>query len=941
MSKFAPIKEEPEKPGSKEPQNLLQGVTQAEIDAAETRLYGAPRREQSLATKSQFDPLPAEQTAQPDKREGSIVEHVKSGLAQYPAGLMGLADLVGMVSPTHMAARALGAKNTTEDLQKKVTKAAKTALGVEDVRKPETFGEKAAEFMGGAIPDILSGGATTIPKLMAKGVTKEVAAQLVKQAAKEMTYRTAISGAGAVGAAGAEMLTDSPTAAIVGSLLGAGTAAVAAPRIALLKDTVKSIRAGDTAEKTKGILKPYVEKNLQKQMATEMAADASTIPTMQKAAALETEIPGLKFGAAGLTKGAAKTATELASRDVKAHADLLAAQNRSGEAILNYISQPATRMESQLDSALKAAKSRQEKQFLAEEAAVAAQRAAVVGKAGKTSIAQPDVLGAEARKVGEDLQAKMRPIKNAQYENAKNVALVEGAQYDSAPAVAAIRNLEELPAFKHDFANMPQVVGALKGMLKQEKQAASGLLDAQGMPILPDKTPPTISYEQLDTALRTAKSDAYNLKHSLDPNKAIKLKALNETVDTLNGMMFDGRFKQTEIARRAADDWYKAEWAPRFREGLNAQMFMKKATQGVQKVPDSQVFSKYAASPENAKQFNKLFSHDPTTVKRMEDHVTADFVQKVASAQNPETAFIKWKNKNGRNIEILGESNNSLPKKFESLESAFENTGLENLALIKAKPDLNAAEFGKLLRTKDVDQIVTKAYDDRQVARNISRHLDQDGKALFFNNLMDEFHRRVKVPDPGTVAMDATKMKRELEANRVQLTEAAIGALGEKEGKAHMARLAKAADAFEILERTHVPSSPGLGGPESMKDATGVSAATAIALYRAHATGRIGLEHAGAIVGGQAAKHQITEMSHKIYQDMMTDPDLLKKLSPLIEKVKNGEKIPSESWLKQLGKFGFAYAGGKYWAPNLEIIAMPAAQAQQRAETEQEESLKY
>lgn len=896
------------------PEDVFSQVTPDDIAKAEMKVHG------KVTQRPTFQPkVKTTETDIPEDQD-TFGKHVVKGLAEYPqasAEFLARGALQGFGRiPAEVSDKIV--KGLSHFLTPQ-TKALKKVAGVEKVPEAHDFRTRTAEYLGGALPDIMAGGAKTISKLVTSGLTRAEAEIIVKQAAKDLTKNAGVATAGAMGAAEAAEMSDSPAAGIIGSILGGGAASFLGPRIAGAKWFAKQAAEGKVVSGVKDIIKPYVEDKVVSEMAKEAAAYPGTMSGIKAATNIESQVPGLKFRPAAKANvpSALEKEAIMATKDPKARAEMITQQNRNAEALADYVKQKG---KTDLTAAVEEINSKQQAKVAAE------LKAAEEVKAKVTASLRPTV--SDKKKVGERLaeirteeKVKYTQVAEKLYQNANSVAAVEGAQYEMKEVLPALKALEAEPSFKLEpvkgisdvralltpAETKPPQMGAMsKGIIKHTAKKEWA-------------TKP-IPYKDLDAAARQLKADIRAESGSAHPQRQMRLKALHDALDIVENSIHSDKYPMTKQARIAADTWYREKYVPRFRTGLNWKSAFV-GTDNVSRVLDEKKLGLYAKSQEGMKQFLDLYGNHPEATEMMRGHFDETFRSKVLNASNPEKAFENWMRGNKA---ILDDFSTRTPgiamvDRYKNFTSTLQKLGEEKLQTMKEQKAWNATALGKALQTNNPKVVVDKALSDPMTMRGLVEKLDPENRQVLFRNITQNVDMK-----------DATALRSFLDNNRESLRIAAKAAFGDKEGIAHIDRLRRVAAAKEILERTHVPETVQAIDKTSMKDKTGISWSTAVAFYRAHATGRIGMEHAALVLGGQAAKHQIDEIAHQIQQDMLDDPNLSKKLTPLIEKVAKGEKVSEQSFIKALGKFGFYYLGGTYIAPNLQVLTMPTVQQYER-----------
>lgn len=187
-----------------------------------------------------------------------------------------------------------------------------------------------------------------------------------------------------------------------------------------------------------------------------------------------------------------------------------------------------------------------------------------------------------------------------------------------------------------DFATetAPDTVSKLRQFVPRVPEVEAATIGKAGFktarPPIPERLAPEATLEQLDDVRKAINADIASANTSNAPMSASKLKnlyALQRTIDDAIG-------KSTTLGNDAKNAYanavstYRTEYAPRFGEGVNAQLF-KRTSLSEDKIRAEDVVNKYFGGETEAENFTKLFRNNPDAMKVGRNGIENLFRQKV------------------------------------------------------------------------------------------------------------------------------------------------------------------------------------------------------------------------------------------------------------------------------------------------------------------------
>lgn len=632
----------------------------------------------------------------------------------------------------------------------------------------------------------------------------------VRQVLKETLKQIGIGGfAGAGGEAGAQLSGNSPIGRLIGSLLsvaGASQGGAMATTYRAVRDVKEAAKNPANADLANSLAGRVVDSQLRS--AASGAPDAPA--NITEALALRQ-----KFGP-DFQPSVAEMAGAPGLVDMQRRYALLSPGNLNREVAKDAANRGAVRSYYEQNApqagAPSAPRSALNESLAAQEKGLAESGQQVAGQLPK---ADPLAAG---NKLSDLAWAERRAAKgeiSSAYQKAFDAA--EGGKVDIAPVIAKVEEIlgQKLSEVKPESA--PNTVARIKQIFGKEPEA-SPVLGPDGKPIL-NAADTTVTLEDADAIRKAINADIVAGHRSLDPMAATRLRNLGQVHGTL-----DEAVKASPLGQSAKDlysdalNQYREGYVPRFKEGANARMFKESSTGEPRILPDKTV-SEYFKPDEaggltRASQFKALFGNNAeakaTTEKGILDLYRNDVVDKTTGIINT-----------AKHDEFMRQHSRTL--------DAFKGAGVnaaDQIATIGKQAREAATAIGKFsdlakgLRFDSTDALVTAALREPKTMGNVLGRMAPEARETFKRILMD------KAWEGG----NAASMVKYLDDNQNTLRMA----LSPK----HLDDLSSIAKGLEIVERSPIRGTLQAGGPDVLKNATGVSTATVWSQWRATTGGR-------------------------------------------------------------------------------------------------------
>ena len=217
----------------------------------------------------------------------------------------------------------------------------------------------------------------------------------------------------------------------------------------------------------------------------------------------------------------------------------------------------------------------------------------------------------------------------------------------------------------------PDTVRKLRSFVPAVPEAEAAAIGKAGFktakPPAPPAVPPQATLQQLDDVRKAINADIAAASTSNAPMAATTLKNLRE----LHTSIDDAIGKSTTLADDAKGLYadavlkYRTEYAPRFKEGINANLF-KRTSLGEGKIRPEDVINRYFTpnGESEARQFTQLFGNNPDALKVARAGIEDVYRKKVVEGGMSHSNFLK---DYGRTIDIYDNAGLNLRQRFDVL----------------------------------------------------------------------------------------------------------------------------------------------------------------------------------------------------------------------------------------------------------------------------------
>lgn len=413
-------------------------------------------------------------------------------------------------------------------------------------------------------------------------------------------------------------------------------------------------------------------------------------------------------------------------------------------------------------------------------------------------------------------------VVSANYQKAFDAA--GDATVDLAPVIAKVEEVlgTKLSQIKPEtapntVAKIRQIFGDTQGKTPEE---LNYLASQMGGDISAGTTKNSlVSLADADAIRKAVNADIAAGYRSLDPLAATKLRNLNQVHGALDEAVSGSTLpQQAKDLYADALNSYRTNYVPRFKEGANLRLLKDTSLNEPRILPDRVVSEYFKPDAQGgmtrAAQFSSLFGRNPaakaTTEKGILDLYRNDVVNKSTGI-----------------IDVA--KHDQFMKEYGRTLEAFKGAGVnaaERIATIGRQAEQAAAAIEKFnslakgLRFDSTDDLVTRALADPKVMGNVTTRMTPQAKETFKRILMD------KAWDKGTGEGISKYLADNDKTLRMVLT------------PKHLADLSDISKGLSIIERSPISGTLQSGGPDVLKNATGLSTATVWSQWRATTGGR-------------------------------------------------------------------------------------------------------
>lgn len=650
------------------------------------------------------------------------------------------------------------------------------------------------------------------------------------------------SGALAGAGAGVAMkhFPDSPTAALVGGLIGGVAIPAVGGSIGIAK------RALDEARNAAGNVEPrtIAGKLIDRQMTQSVAGTPNAADNIDEALRLKQKF-GPDFQPSIAQMSGSEGAAELQRRYATLSPEILNAE-------LSKVEQSRAAIQAALDS-----RKTQTSPSVARtdvNQALAAQQGRAVAKAAdvvdQLPVTNQQAIGNRAAEIAAEAKKSAQGTVTANYEKAFNAAGEEKV----IPLNSVIAQVEDILGTKLSQVkpeNAPATARRLLDLVRpkdamSDEAAALRASEVGGNVVETSADRMMVSLRDADSIRRAINQDISSAGRSVDPTAAMKLRNLSKIHSTLDDVVINSNIPdQAKGLYKDALAKYRTDYVPRFKEGTNLRMFRDSSLNEPRITPDkfaSEYFkSDSQAGMTRAQQFGKLFAGNKEAIDLAKKGITDLYRSDVVNPQNGLIDIAKhnrFMQEHGRTLAQWKAQGVNVVDDFGAIGSkaAAANEGIDAVS--------NTAKYLKYDTPEDLANAAIKS--PKVMAQTLSR-LTPKGRDSLRDMLVD------KAWGDGSSA----NMSKFLADNEKTLKMA----LPAK----HIDDLKDISKGLEIIERSPITGRLQTGGPDVVKNETGVSMATIYSQGRATSGGRQG----AMTMAFNLAAPILTRLSRLKFQDAM------------------------------------------------------------------------
>jgi hypothetical protein len=278
-----------------------------------------------------------------------------------------------------------------------------------------------------------------------------------------------------------------------------------------------------------------------------------------------------------------------------------------------------------------------------------------------------DALSAAANAERQSVKANVtQPAYKAAFDAAGD------AKIDISNVIADAERILDRKLSSFAIETAPDTVRKLRGFMPAVPEAEAVSIGKAGFKTAKAPTPPPATPEatllQLDDVRKAINADIAAASASNAPMAATTLRNLRQ----LHTAIDDAIGKSTTLADDAktlyadAVSKYRTEYAPRFKEGVNANLF-KRTSLGEDKIRPEDVINRYFTpnGESEARQFTQLFGNNPDALKIARAGIEDVYRKKVAQGGMSHANFMR---DYGRTIDIYDGAGMNLRQRFDVID---------------------------------------------------------------------------------------------------------------------------------------------------------------------------------------------------------------------------------------------------------------------------------
>ena len=391
------------------------------------------------------------------------------------------------------------------------------------------------------------------------------------------------------------------------------------------------------------------------------------------------------------------------------------------------------------------------------------------------------------------------------------------------------------------------------------------------------KRPPTeATLKEIDALHKAINADVSTALSSGDPAAAMRARNLMRMHDAVDEAITGG--KLPDAAKKAyatALETWKTAFKPRFKEGVNADLFRGSRKNEPSAIRLDEITGKYfkPGGEVEAEQFAKLAGKNPTLAGQFQNGVMDIYRSEV---MNPQTGVLDVTKHNAfmqryeKPLSVLSENGFGVRRQLQDIGSS-----LSDLATKQAQLKEIAGRIGY----ESTDELVSAVLGSRKAAYNASRILNEGERKNLTRAVMD----RVWDTANTNQGINARAMSDYIYRNKNGIMDALTASEGRQAAAAHLTALEDISKAADIATRGKALG--GLSGfsDDPMKAATGISLSTVMSQARGVQMGRTSVPVAASMMAGPVLKKLGMEKFDELMYGAMHDEGIARNLAGLLQ----------------------------------------------------------
>lgn len=390
----------------------------------------------------------------------------------------------------------------------------------------------------------------------------------------------------------------------------------------------------------------------------------------------------------------------------------------------------------------------------------------------------------------------------------------------------------------------PNTVRALRSFEPAKDKWAEIFGEPVSVPEGTPKPKPEATLQQLDDVRKAINADIQQAKVSMSPTADMTLRNLKKLHGAIDSAVSESA-TLSDTAKTAYSDalnTYREQYVPRFKEGVNANLYRKTSLNEQRLNPDDVVSTYFQPGGEReAGQFVKLFGKNPEAIQQAKGGIEDLYRQSVVDPQTGNidpAAHARFMAQHSRQIAIMDKAGMGIGERLANVGQTAQELQVVQKTLAQKAAQLKYDTVG------DMQAAVLSSPMKMGMAL---REMDRPGKAALARSILEEAWQPVKNGDTESGA----KMLDHLVKNERTIKMAMSAAEGSQVAQKHFSDIQDIAKTVQMIEAANVRGkmAPGIGN-DPLKAATGVSIPTIWSQTRAVMQGRQGVGTAVAMISG-------------------------------------------------------------------------------------------